>query len=257
MQQFIRLVLLTTKASLARALSFLVPPSQHQDSRPGKGHTDRWRYKRAPHRNTTLASAHRARGSSSDPPAWRVSHIWSMQMQSRTNWLAAIAAASALVGCAQSAVAKSFASDAPQAISDTIPSAATGSYSGGGWSCSVTAWQVPRGPVPLPFGGAPTVDYVCTSPAGVPYFGNIASADGYNCPQRGWSGYLLSYVQPWGPRGELSLVGYDASGPGTLYVEVRMYPASLPVPLTLTRTVATASPSPYSCGAVAAEWRKR
>jgi len=33
-------------------------------------------------------------------------------MQSRTNWIAAIVAASALVGCAQSAVAQSYASDA-------------------------------------------------------------------------------------------------------------------------------------------------
>lgn len=178
-------------------------------------------------------------------------------MKSRT-WLAAIAAASALVGCAQSAVAQSYASDAPQAISDTIPSSATGAYTGGGWQCAITAQAVPRQTaIPLPFGGAPTVDYVCTSPAGVPYFGNIASADGLNCPRRGWQGYLLSYVQPWGPRGELSLVGYDASSPGTLYVEVRMYPAALPVPLTLTRTVATASPRPYSCGGAVAEWRKR
>jgi hypothetical protein len=55
----------------------------------------------------------------------------------------------------------------------------------------------------------------------------------------------------------LSLVGYDASGFGMLYVEVRMYFVALPVPLTLTRTIALASPRPYSCGGVVAEWRKR
>lgn len=176
----------------------------------------------------------------------------------RKNWLAVgIIAASALVGCAQSAVAQSY--DAPRAISDTIPSAATGAYTGGGWQCSIAAYAVPRQTsIPLPNGGAPTVEWVCTAPNGSSYFGNVASADGLGCPQRGWSGYLLSYVQPWGPRGELSLVGFDASGPGTLYVEARLYPAALPVPLTLTRTAATASPRPYSCGgAVAAEWRKR
>lgn len=176
-------------------------------------------------------------------------------MKPRTYWLAAIVAASMLAGCAQSAVAQSMRNDAPQAISETIPSAATGIYAGSGWQCQITAQAVPRATsIPLPFGGAPTVDWVCTDPAGVSYFGNVASADGYNCPQRGWSGYLLSYVQPWGPRGELSIVGYDASGPGTLYLEARMYPAALPVPLTLTRTVVQPSPRPYSCGL---ERRKR
>lgn len=178
-----------------------------------------------------------------------------MQSRDKTGLIAVIIAVAALVGCAQSAVAQSMRNDEPSVISDTIPSAATGIYAGSGWQCQITAQAVPRATsIPLPFGGAPTVDWVCTDPAGVSYFGNVASADGYNCPQRGWSGYLLSYVQPWGARGELSIVGYDATAPGTLYLEARMYPAALPVPLTLTRTVVQPSPRPYSCGL---ERRKR
>jgi len=182
-------------------------------------------------------------------------------MKSRT-WLATIGVAGVmLLGCAQSTCARAWIgapSDAPSVISDTIPSTAGGTYAGAGWSCTIATYAVDRNTsIPLPPGGAATFEYTCTAPDATRYFGAISSADGLNCPRRGWYGPLLSFVAPYGSRGELTIVGFDAVPPGTLLLEARVGTTAVPTPLTLTRLTAAASPRPYSCAPLTAEIRKR
>lgn len=132
-------------------------------------------------------------------------------------------------------------------LSDTIPSEASGLYVGGGWTCAVTAFtrQLNR-PGGLPSIPAPSLEWDCNNSVSR-YVGYVASGDGSACPQRGWWGYLLGFDPPWGPRGELSIVGYSPSAPGSIVFEFRLYPASLPQQIQLTRVQTIASPAPYSC----------
>ena len=139
----------------------------------------------------------------------------------------------------------------PASAGSLIPSEASGIYAGNGWTCTVLAYtrQLNR-PGGLPSIPAPSLEWDCTN-AGTRYVGYVASADGSACPQRGWWGYLLGFDPPWGPRGELSIVGYSPSAPGSVVFEFRLYPASLPQQITMIRQQTIASPAPYSCATTA------
>lgn len=137
------------------------------------------------------------------------------------------------------------------ALSDTIPSEATGLYVGGGWTCTVLAYtrQLNR-PGGLPSIPAPSLEWDCNNSTNR-YVGYVASADGSACPQRGWWGYLLGFQPPWGPKGELSIVGYSFASPGSVVFEFRLYPNALPQQIELTRVQTVPSPAPYSCNTTA------
>lgn len=139
-------------------------------------------------------------------------------------------------------------------LSDTIPSEATGLYEGGGWRCTVLAFKRDLNrPDGLPPIKSPSLEWDCNNSTNR-YVGYIASGDGTACPQRPFWGYLLGFdPPPGGLKGELSIVGYSPSAPGSIVFEFRLYPSALPQQIQLTRVQTIASPAPYSCTTVTAK----
>lgn len=149
------------------------------------------------------------------------------------------------------ASAQGLRNDAPSVVSATIPSEATGIYAGQGWACSVVAARkAVNQPLPLPPLLLPAVEWDCAAPNGRRYVGYVIQQYANECPRAGSWGYLLDVAPPWlGPSGTLELRGYDAASPAMLVLSIAIYP-SAPQIVTLTRTSASASPAPYSCGSL-------
>lgn len=156
-----------------------------------------------------------------------------------------------LLVCMLSVSAQGLRNDAPSVVSATIPSEATGAYAGQGWACSVVAARKPvNQPLPLPPLLLPAVEWDCAAPNGRRYVGYVIQQYANECPRSGSWGYLLDVAPPWlGPSGTFELRGYDAASPAILVLSIAIYP-NPPQIVTLTRTSASASPSPYSCGSL-------
>lgn len=157
----------------------------------------------------------------------------------------------ALLLCMTTASAQGLRDDAPSVVSATIPSEATGAYSGQGWACDITAAiRAASRPSPLSPLHLPAVEWDCDAPNGRRYVGYVMQQYAGECPRSGSWGYLLDVAPPWlGPSGTLELRGYGAASPALLVLSIAIYP-SPPQIVTLTRTATSASPAPYSCGSL-------
>lgn len=139
-----------------------------------------------------------------------------------------------------------------------IPSSASGTYQGAGWTCSVSAQLVAataNEPAASPL--QPQVGFVCVGPANIQYWAQAARSQYiYECPRATEYGdattaSIWPLSPPWSlPVGAITVRSYDAGTPAVLVVDV-VAPDQPPARIALGRTQVTqvAAPYQYACNA--------
>lgn len=154
------------------------------------------------------------------------------------------------VGLAISTAAPLWAQsyDAPAVSSPAIPSDASGTYSGAGWRCDVSAQLVPANA-----GLQPAVGFDCTGPGGRYWGYGGRQQYSYECPRASeysdaTTAALWPAAPPWvAAVGVIAVRGYDPSPPAVLVVDI-VAPGQPAARIALGRTAATAVPPAYAYG---------